>query len=346
MRSTPGDLQIFSRGMVTASFLQSHSDSLAGISASTSNTTTGKHISQREVSHWGGERRNEAGSPAPRSPHPQPLSPTLTYARDSGTPASSATPPSSLDSFQRLALSPLRFPDRQHSMLTPLGPSPRQHPVLASLDLSFCRHPEPFGANGVGIVSPSWNQQITRTPSVYPQSNQYLGRVHSGGMSPEVQAHLLSQGPPALSPRRPRDVKVTHPSSTPRTLGQPLGRGYLNARLAAITPKNSRLTQDRKFRPIYIYIYIIRLSVSLTEFREVVSKIKQNKWYLGEIPYIRLLNPEIWVRELVTAPKPTTISSKKWYHVSWGRRIGIFYSWCVYVTAKDRILLISPQGHS
>ena len=227
-----------------------------------------------------------------------------------------------------------------------LGPSPHQHPVFASSDLSFCRHPEPFGANGVGIASPSWNQQITWTPSIYLQSNQYLGQVHSGGTSPEVQAHLLSQGPPALSPRRLCDVKVTHPSSTPRTLGQPLGRGYLNARLAAITPKNSRLTQDRKFRPIYIYIYIIRLSISLAEFREVVSKIEQNKWYLGEIPYIRLLNPEIRVRELVTAPKPTTISSKKWYHVSRGRRIGIFYSWCVYVTAKDRILLISPQGHS
>ena len=252
MRSILGDLRIFSRGIVTASFLQSHSDSLTGISASTSNTTTEKYILQREVPHWGGERRNEAGSPVPRRPHPQPLSPTLTYTRDSGTPTSSATPPSSLDSFQRLALSPSRPLDCQRSVLTPLDPSPRQHPVLASSDLSFCRHPGSSGATGVGIASLHWNQQITRTPSVYPQSNQHLGRVHSGRTSPEVQAHPLSQGVPALSPPRWHDVKVTNLSSVPRTFGQPSGGGRLNARLAAIAPRHSRLTQDRKFHPIYI----------------------------------------------------------------------------------------------
>lgn len=215
-------------------------------------------ISRQSVSHLGGERQSEYSSHTTQSPRPQPLSPSRTYDRDSGTPDSSITP-SSLDSFQRLALTPSRSLDCQHAVLMPLDLSPRQRPVLASSDLSPFQRSESSRVTGFGTSSLAWNQQITRTPTVRLWPKQHLGQIHSEKISNVGQAHPLSRGLPAFSSPCQHNVRVTHSTpSIPPTLGRPSG-GHLNQRLAAISPKYSRLTQDRKFCS-KVFIFYLTLS--------------------------------------------------------------------------------------
>ena len=67
--------------------------------------------------------------------------------------------------------------------------------------------------------------------------------------------------------------------------------------------------------------------MSHIEFQAVRSKIQANPEYLGEMSYIRLLNPQYKVKILVHHPPAT--GTGKWYQVSAGKAVGVFSSWCV-----------------
>ena len=190
---------------------------------------------------WGDGRQSESDlSPTPSSP-PQPLPPTRVYPQDSGTSNLSTSPLSGLGSFQRLALTPSSPPKRQRPVLTPLerAASPRS-------DLPR-RHPEP--SRTVLISSSYQSQHSTPTSSVYPQSNRHHGRERSEKVPNKPQAHPSSQGLPALPPTHQRVVRPT--SSAPPV---PRQLPSLDPRLAAITPKDSKLTPDRKCCPETFYI--------------------------------------------------------------------------------------------
>lgn len=250
MYSTLGDLLAPSKGMVIAPFSYPCSDSLVIISAA-SNPTMGSFIlrqGEHRVPHWGGEKRSEFSSPATRSP-PQPFSPTRIYPQRSNVSDLSATPLSSLGSFQRLALTPSRSSDQQHPVLTPSESLPRRRPVSTSSNVSPPRHPVP--STTTRIPPPSRSQQ---TP-VHRQPNQYLGQSHSEKSSVQHQEHCSSQELPALlSPHR-RDMRVTRATpSIPPTPNRPLSERGLDQRLIAITSASSGLTHDRTFC-LKIYIF-------------------------------------------------------------------------------------------
>lgn len=67
--------------------------------------------------------------------------------------------------------------------------------------------------------------------------------------------------------------------------------------------------------------------MSRVEFQAVRSKIRANPEYVGELPFIRLLNPQYKVKILVHRPPAT--GTGKWYQVSTGKAIGVFSDWCV-----------------
>jgi hypothetical protein len=210
----------------------------------TSDTTTRSSVSRQRghrVSHWRGEERSKSGSPIIQSSPPQSLSRTRIYPQGSNVSDLSATPPSSSGSLQRLGLTPLVL-DHQRPMLTSLEPPPRRRPVSTRSDSLPRRRPEPSGTPG--ISSPFWNGQTTQAPSVRPSSNHSLSQMH---FPDSRQAHPLSPELPASPSPRRSDVQVTRlTSSIPPTPGRLLDMRGLHPRLAAITPRDSNLTRDRK----------------------------------------------------------------------------------------------------
>ena len=137
-------------------------------------------------------------------------------------------------------------------MSTPLGLSPRLHPALMPSDLSLSRHPEPSGPGTTEISSPLWDQHTARTPSDYPRPNRHLGSTRSKKASDKYQAQpRLKQELPALPSSRRYDTQVARlkPSSIPPTPGRLFDGGRLDPRLAAITHRDSKLSQSREFHP-------------------------------------------------------------------------------------------------
>lgn len=218
------------------------SDLILVTTSSTSNSTPKSDTSlQREcgISDWGGERRYRP-SPLPTQNSPQPLSPTRVRHQDSGTSNLSATPPSSLGSFQRLALTPSRPLDRQRPVLTP-----SEHAASTRSDLSPHRRPDPSGT--VLNLSPYQSQPPMQTPSLSPQSNRPPNRARSEKVPNQHQAHTPSRGLPILSSSHQRDIQVVR--ATPPTPPVPDQLPDLDPRLAAITPSDSKLTRDRTCHP-------------------------------------------------------------------------------------------------
>ena len=181
------------------------------------------------TSGWGDEEQSKSASPAAQTPT-QPFSPTEVYPQDSDTFNVSAMPPPSMGSIRCPALTPSRSLDQRRPMLMPLAPSPHRHPVSTS-DLS-----PPATTR---ISSPPCKQQ--RSPS------QRLGQTHSKRVPDQHQAHPLSRELPLL---RHRDAQVSHPMSSVQPIpGQLFGERGLDRQLAAITPKDSILSQNRTFQP-------------------------------------------------------------------------------------------------
>jgi hypothetical protein len=118
-----------------------HADPPVGISDTGAASAKAHLLRQkgRGTSRWGDETGSELGSPATRSPPPQPLPPTRIYPRD-GDASNLPAPLSIVGSFQRLGLTPpsLRSLDHQRPVLTPLEPSPRRRPLSTSSDMSSC----------------------------------------------------------------------------------------------------------------------------------------------------------------------------------------------------------------
>jgi len=61
------------------------------------------------------------------------------------------------------------------------------------------------------------------------------------------------------------------------------------------------------------------------DFEAVKSKIQIDPEYVGELPYIQLLNPQYHVKVLVYTPPGS--GTGKWYKVSKGKVIGVFSNW-------------------
>ena len=64
---------------------------------------------------------------------------------------------------------------------------------------------------------------------------------------------------------------------------------------------------------------------TVPEFAAVKSKIQADPDYVGELPYIRTLNPQYKIKALVHAPPKN--GNGKWYQVSRGTAIGVFSNW-------------------
>ena len=67
------------------------------------------------------------------------------------------------------------------------------------------------------------------------------------------------------------------------------------------------------------------MTLTVSEFYIVRSKIKAQPDYVGELPFIKVLNPQYRISVLVHAPPQT--GTGKWYQVSRGTAIGIFNNW-------------------
>ena len=190
-------------------------------SPSTGQTTTEIDLLRqrgRGVFSWGDEKQNEPTSPAMQTP-PPPLSPTQNHPQDGDAPDLSTLLPPSTSSVQLPVMAPSRSLDQRRPALTPSKPS-----------------------------SPH-NQQ---SPSISRQSNKHPDRTRS--KKDQHQAHPLSQELPALPLPWRGDIWVSHPTPSIQPIpGRLPDEGGLDPRLAAITPKDSKLTLSRTFRPNDIF---------------------------------------------------------------------------------------------
>lgn len=91
--------------------------------------------------------------------------------------------------------------------------------------------------------------------------------------------------------------------------------------LLAIKPNQSSLSKRGE-----LFLKDTPSVLIVSEFETVKSKIQADPNYLGEMPFIRLANPQYKIRILVHTP-PERGSGGKWYYVSKGRSIGIFPAW-------------------
>ena len=66
-------------------------------------------------------------------------------------------------------------------------------------------------------------------------------------------------------------------------------------------------------------------ALTVPEFEAVRSNIQADPDYVGELPYIRVQNPQYKIKCLVCAPPES--GKGKWYKVSRGTAIGVFNAW-------------------
>ena len=200
------------------------------------------------VFSWGEERQNESASLAMQTPPPQPFSPTEDYPRENPCDLS-AMPLLSINFAQRPTSSPSRSLDQRRPVLPPSEPSPYHYPVSTPPHSLPLRHPGPPVTTH---ISPSARNQ--QSHSISQQSNQRLVQTHSQKAPVQRQAHPLSRESLALSSSYHRDVQESHPTSSIRPiLSRQVGGEGLDQRLAAITPKDSKLTTTCTFLPINIF---------------------------------------------------------------------------------------------
>ena len=62
-------------------------------------------------------------------------------------------------------------------------------------------------------------------------------------------------------------------------------------------------------------------------FEAVKLKIQADPEYVGELPYIQLLNPQYRVKTLISPTPETGVG--RWYFVTKGTAIGVFADWQV-----------------
>ena len=211
----------------------------------TTTETRPLHQGGHGVSHWVGKKRSDPGFPTMWTP-PEPPSPTQTHPQNGDVSDLSATPLSSLGPFQRLVVTPSRSLGYLHPRLTPLGPPPNPLPVPTPSNLSPHQHHESSGA--AKTSSPLRDQHTMRTSLVVSRPNKHSSQTRSANASDERRVGPSSRGLPALPPSLRHNTQAipSTPSPATPTNHRPSGRG-LNPRLATITPRDSKLTPDRKF---------------------------------------------------------------------------------------------------
>ena len=201
-------------------------------------TTATLALPQRglDVFGWGNEEQSESVSLVTQLP-PQPFSPVKTDPQDDDKFHLSTIPSPSADLTQRSASTlPRSLGQRQH--------------VSAPSRLSPPRHPRP------PITAWTTLSPRSQSPSILQRSNQRLSQMYS--KEDQHQAHPLSQDSLAVPSSRSLavpssrhcDVRVSRMASSIQPIpGWLSGEGCLDQRLAAITPRDSKLTQSRTSLP-------------------------------------------------------------------------------------------------
>lgn len=195
-------------------------------------------------------------------------------------------------------------------------------------------------------TTPVWLQSIpARTAKVLEQSPLY-GTDSTSSPSPTVSMLSRASDQPLsarrlpLTPTRELGRSNHNPSVTARGPLQlstrarmepelrPAGEGYgsrtsdLHPDLAAIRWSDSRLkrTGDR-----FSNGFIIRCLL-FSEFEAVKLRIQEDPDYVGDMSYVRLLNPQYEVANFAICAAPMH-SLSKWYVVIRGTTVGIFNDW-------------------
>ncbi|KAF9793119.1 hypothetical protein BJ322DRAFT_1103555 [Thelephora terrestris] len=154
------------------------------------------------------------------------------------------------------------------------------------------------------------------TTSARLRSNQTADALSSSPVHSKRSVRSPTPTISAVSQTEPRRSTRNHRSgvtASPSPLSSPLPAGGGMPRALGIHPDLSAIEVNES-------------TLLKHEFELVKSKIRADPNYLGELPFIRLTNPQHVVRTLVHAP-PERGSGRKWYYVSKGRAIGIFAAW-------------------
>ena len=175
---------------------------------------------------------------------------------------------------------------------------------------AYSRYSTPSPAPTTSMFSLASDQplsagNLSQTSSREPRRsarNRNTGVTASPLPLPEV-SHKSPRPCPAREDDRPRTISL-HPD------------------LATIEWDESSLTKKGE---LFSNGHAIGAYNFIPEFEAVRTKIQTDPDYLGELPFIQLLNPQYKVNKLI--PSIPKSSSGKWYNVSKGTAIGIFNNW-------------------